>query len=171
MFNRWFLRSAREPILDAPRSLLARGVQGTLAAKQAEEIIEVLCSRIGAFQVLKRKQTKRGEFRLENCRKYDLGGGYRLITIQNGDLLFLTYAGNHDECHLWLEKHKDVSLNTSSLISSSQILQVSFSQPQAVDTSQLSDSSQEPDPLEEDLFSRIDEKTLRSVFSGICQSK
>jgi len=153
--------------------MLNYGKKGTLAARQAEEIIDVFCSRVDAFQVLKRKQTKKREFRLRNCRKYNLGGGYRLITIQQRDLLFLAYAGSHDECHLWLERNKGAPLGASSILNSRKILHVEFSQqqPQTVETSPISDFTQEPDHLEEEIFSRIDEKTRRFVFSGICQSK
>ncbi len=151
--------------------MLHSGKKGVLAVRQTEEIIDVFCSRQDSFQSLQHKQTKKGELRIDNCRKYDLGGGCRLITIQQGSHLFLTYAGSHDECNLWLEKHKDTPLNIASLKNSSQILHVTFSQRQAVKTPPPPDITQEPDQLEEDLFNRIDEKTLRSVFSGICQPK
>ncbi len=151
--------------------MLNSSKQGALAVRQAEEISHVFCSCVDAFQLLKRKQTKKGELRLDNCRKYDLGGGYRLITIQDKDHLFLAYAGTHDECHLWLERHKGTTLNTSSLVNSSNILPITFPQPQAVETAPVSDFTKEPASPEDEILSTIDDKTLRSVFSGICQPK
>jgi hypothetical protein len=150
------------------KKMLISGKKGALAANQAEEIINIFCTHVDNFQILKRKQTKKGELRFDNCRKYDLGGGYRLVTLQDGDLLFLVYAGSHDECHLWLEKNKGTAFNTLSLISSSKILHVT---PKAAKTSQNSATSPKSDPLEEELFSRLDEKTLRSVFKGLCEPK
>lgn len=139
--------------------------------RQTEKIINVLCSRTDAFQSLQYKQTKKGELRLDKCRKYDLGSGYRLITMQWREYVFLVYAGTHDECNLWLQKQKNTTLNIASLANSSTILPVARCQFPAERNPPISEVIDEPDPLEKDLLSRIDEKTLRSVFSGLCQSK
>ena len=49
--------------------------------------------------------TKYGEKRIKNCRKYDLGCGYRLITLQRGKTVFIPFLGSHDECQRWLENN------------------------------------------------------------------
>lgn len=147
------------------------GKKGALAVRQTEEIIDELCSCGDPFQVLKRKQIKNRELRLINCRKYDLGAGYRLIAIQDKDCLILAYAGSHDECHLWLENHRNTLLNASSFKNSSTIIHAAYSLPQPEESSPITDSTPDSDPYEEDLLGRIDEKTLRYVFSGLYQSK
>ena len=49
--------------------------------------------------------TKYGEKRIKNCRKYDLGCGYRMITLQRGKTVFIPFLGSHDECQRWLENN------------------------------------------------------------------
>lgn len=52
------------------------------------------------------KQTNHGETRLENCEKYDLGDGCRLVGVFAGELGLFVYAGTHDDVEHWLETHK-----------------------------------------------------------------
>ncbi len=66
--------------------------KGSLAAGQAELIIENFKSRREETEEIRAKRTKHGESRLKNCLKYDLGGGYRLIAAREGVHLFL-YLG------------------------------------------------------------------------------
>ena len=49
--------------------------------------------------------TKYGEKRIKNCRKYDLGCGYLLITLQRCKTVFIPFLGSHDECQRWLENN------------------------------------------------------------------
>jgi len=154
--------------LDRLRKSDKKGVQ---AARQVEKIIDILNCCGDAFQLLKRKQTKYGELRLSNCRKYDLGSGYRLITVQDEDCLILVYVGSHDDCHLWLEKQKDASMNVSILKSSGNLIHVTYSRLQPDESLPLTNFAPETDPYEEDLLGKIDEKTLRYIFCGLCWEK
>lgn len=52
------------------------------------------------------KATKHGESRIKSCRKYDLGNGCRLITVNKDGNCFLLYAGSHDDCDRWLERNR-----------------------------------------------------------------
>jgi len=58
--------------------------------------------------------TSHGETRIRHCIKYDLGDGYRLITIQNDKCVLLCFVGNHDDCDKWLERNKGFTLLKSS---------------------------------------------------------
>ena len=49
--------------------------------------------------------TNHGENRIKSCFKYDLGLGYRLITIHKNKTIYVTYIGNHDDCDKWLNKN------------------------------------------------------------------
>ena len=52
------------------------------------------------------KLTKHGESRIKNCVKYDLTGGYRLVSIkQKGCLLFL-HVGSHVDCDRWINNNR-----------------------------------------------------------------
>jgi hypothetical protein len=87
-------------------ALKKNGKAGTTLANKAKSIIESLASgtaqhhmdAIGSF-------TKYGEKRIKNCRKYDLGCGYRLITLKRGDTVFIPFLGTHDNCQRWLESN------------------------------------------------------------------
>lgn len=49
--------------------------------------------------------TNNGESRIKNCSKYDLGDGYRLVTVQSGDVVIFCYVGSHDDTDKWLMKN------------------------------------------------------------------
>ena len=49
--------------------------------------------------------TNHGENRIKSCFKYDLGLGYRLITIHKNKTIYVTFIGNHDDCDKWLNKN------------------------------------------------------------------
>lgn len=50
--------------------------------------------------------TNHGEKRVSKCRKYDLIGSCRLITVIDADACYLLYAGSHDACDKWLERNR-----------------------------------------------------------------
>lgn len=80
------------------------------------------------------KTTNHGETRLSKCVKYDLAGRARLITVQDEDIVFLLFAGDHEDSDKWLDRHKDMKFvvdnnQTVSLIPKSADLEnrISFS--------------------------------------------
>ena len=50
--------------------------------------------------------TDHGENRIRNCVKYDLGNGFRLVTVDFGEVVMLCYAGSHEEVDHWLEANR-----------------------------------------------------------------
>ena len=87
------------------KSTIAINLAGALAQK-TEQIIESLKS--GALQYHQDgigNFTRYGEKRIRNCRKYDLGSGFRLVVLQRGQTLFIPFLGTHDGCQRWLENH------------------------------------------------------------------
>ena len=107
------------------------------------------------------RQTRHGEQRIQNCRKFALKGGYRMVTIQAGTRLYLECIGSHDQCHQWLENNRGF---VPAPTAGHRIVPVRPMEPPACT------SRREPleDEYEQGLMSRIDEKTLRMIFSGIC---
>jgi hypothetical protein len=147
--------------------LRASDKKGIMAASRAEQIITMLLLYSGTeTEDLRSKRTKYGELRLKNCRKYDLGGGYRLLCLRNGNHLIFVYAGTHDECHLWLETHRGISLDGGILVESLITLTVPqvYEHPECAEILQV---SPEPDQYEEELLARLDEKTLVHIFRGL----
>ena len=138
-----------------------------MAARLAEQIINMLLRDSGVeTEELRSKRTKHGELRLKNCRKYDLGGGYRLLCLRDKNYLAFAYVGSHDACHLWLEKHKDPSLDTAAFWQAPKTFTVP-QEPQHPEYSEFSPNSPESDLYEKELLARLDEKTLRYVFRGL----
>lgn len=82
------------------------GKAGRNLAQKAAVIIDSLASgEIRNPMETVESYTKYGENRIKNCRKYDLGCGYRLIMLQRGETVFIPFLGSHDECQRWLENN------------------------------------------------------------------
>ena len=50
--------------------------------------------------------SKRKDMRIKNMFKFNLGKGYRLVSIKEQDTLYILFVGNHDQCDRWLDKHR-----------------------------------------------------------------
>ena len=111
------------------------------------------------------KRTRKGEQRIKNCIKYNMGGGYRLVTVMVDNHLFGTFFGSHDETDIWFDRHKaddfipedpcyiweriqlsDNTVNNKSLIGAEVV---------------------EIDLYEAELEARLNETILLSIFQGL----
>lgn len=55
--------------------------------------------------------TNHGENRVNKAVKYDIGGdGCRLITVQDAGIVFLCYAGTHEDADKWLDKNRGLTV-------------------------------------------------------------
>jgi hypothetical protein len=90
-------------VTDQIESLRKAGTMGVLLAGKAEAIIMRLKSGEAWQADLKiAPRTAHGEKRIRKCVKYDLGWGFRLITLLRNDVLCICYLGPHDQCDRWL---------------------------------------------------------------------
>jgi len=157
----------RTPLFDKQLKALGKAEKkGSLAAERAGQIIKYLSAHDRQALAMKNKLTKRGELRVRNCRKYDLGSGYRLITMIMENKLFLFCVGTHDECDRWLnnKRGKSLQLEPENF--------VFVAENGEVEPQQLLDDSwpeEESDEYEEHLLARLSDADLRYIFSGICQ--
>lgn len=68
----------------------------------------------GAIEVWKHEdktylqKTHHGEARIPHCVKYDLGSGYRLVTVEHEGQRFLLHVGTHEETDSWIERHAGI---------------------------------------------------------------
>lgn len=53
--------------------------------------------------------TNHGETRIKNCRKYELGDGWRLVTVQSNKVCTFLFVGAHDDTERWLDGHEGES--------------------------------------------------------------
>jgi len=142
---------------------LARGDKtASQAASRAEEIIEKLAfGDYRAIEVLTRR-TKHGELRIDGCRKYNLGGGYRLVCVKQEGQLVATYVGSHDDCNRWIENNRGFEVELPSLSDS-----LLVSENREPNDQNSENEEYEPD-YDDILMAKIDQKILRQVFCGLC---
>ena len=146
------------------KALRKNGKTGNNLASKAKMIIDGLAS--GAAQHpddVVGTTTKYGEKRIKNCYKYDLGWGYRLVTVQRGETVFIPFLGTHDSCQRWLETNsrlKNFAVGSGRKIS-------------ITDTRQRKASSIESACENKKTYDNpsyhLTDKELRFVFSGLVQ--
>lgn len=107
------------------------------------------------------KRTRHGELRLNDCRKYDLSCGFRLIALKRERRLIFSYIGSHDDCQRWIENNRD----HQDEIESTPIppILVKKTRESVVGTRMEPD----PDEYEERLMAKIDDRLLREIFAGL----
>ncbi|MBU0680716.1 MAG: hypothetical protein KKD73_04765 [Proteobacteria bacterium] len=108
------------------------------------------------------KRTRYGELRLQQCRKYDLACGYRLIGLKRQGRLIFVYIGSHDDCQRWIENNRE---NVEE-IESEPVPRGENNAVQLFSGAPAAES--ERDEYEEQLMARLDEHVLRDIFSGLC---
>jgi hypothetical protein len=143
------------------------GTTGSLLADKAETIISRLKS--GEPWLTDRKiapRTLHGEKRIRKCVKYDLGWGFRLITILRRDCLFICYLGPHDECDRWLADNsrlKEVDFGRNALYEfATQELRDEVASPE--------DSFEAWDDLDKRL-QEMPDQSLRRIFCGLVEAR
>jgi len=145
-------------------ALQKAGKAGAVLAKKTTHIIESLTSgAVRNHMEVPVSFTKYGEKRIKNCRKYDLGCGYRLITLQRGEKVYIPFLGTHDECQRWLENNswlKKVAAGKGTLHEISRE-QPSSARPAAEGSTDIQENTEEEMPLE------LSDRDLRFVFRGL----
>jgi hypothetical protein len=147
--------------------LWKRGETGAVAAQKVNELLLAL-TRNGSPDLKKVwKLTGWGEKRIEGCLKYDLGDGFRVICFRRGETLFVSYIGDHDECHNWLDhysgRHNWVAKENGTTIP------IQLADPaEGLETAPTDESFE--DDYGDLLTERVDDKTLRKIFSGLVKN-
>lgn len=151
------------------QTLYRTGSEGELVRTRCENLLDKIQREGLLAKEVYMKRTKNGEYRISKCIKYDLGNGYRLVTIKVRKNLFVPFVGSHDETDLWLEHHKydDYSVDDPTFIKwdTSGNQQTQTEEPDKSDSEDLAIQ----DLYEEQLQARIDEKLLKTVFHGLFQ--
>jgi len=148
-------------------TLKKSGKAAKALAQKAEHIIESLTSgsvrhhmdAVGSF-------TRYGEKRIKHCRKYDLGCGYRLVSLQRGMNVFIPFLGTHDGCQRWLETNsrlKKIAVGKGTFFPIPDRLQ----SPEMISDNASADFDADD---KDDLLSDINDKILRRIFSGLVEA-
>ena len=144
-------------------NLRRAGGRGTLAAARAEEIMERLAAGTDLSPSQVRKLTRHGEGRLEGCRKFDLGAGYRLIYLRKGEHIVFSYIGTHDDCDLWIKNNRGLE---PEMDAETDPFPAEKENEGSVEDKRR-DIDLEPD-YDDLLMAKIDDRLLRRIFRGLC---
>lgn len=146
--------------------LRENGKKAVLAAIKCEGILADIKQFGCQCGAVASKRTRNGEQRIKNCIKYDLGGGYRLVTIRVDNHLFIPFAGSHDETNQWIERHRydTLAVGDPSYLGGERIVQSGHTETTSCEPNE---SDAVEDPYENQLQARLDESQLRSVFRGL----
>lgn len=132
---------------------------------QAERIYHTLRQGDDLADFLKIKQTRNGENRLKNIEKYDLGAGYRLICRKAGRQVSLEFIGTHDKSDVWINHHRRAGGQPSRHVHRWSVEPLCDSDRCRIGPMCYQEAK--VDTYEEDLLNRIDDQTLRHIFSGL----
>lgn len=145
------------------------GNKPTIAARQAQEIINTLANKNHLSHDACSKLSKNGEARIKNCLKFNLAGGHRMVAIkQEGWFVFL-FLGTHDEADKWIKNNMDIRLEPSQgeIVPPSRSAAKNQIAPESTEIFEHVGPASIHD-LDVPLDKILDQKTLREIFSGIC---
>jgi hypothetical protein len=167
------LRSlCRDPLFD--RTLEELGAQGGYAAIAAEKAEEFICILTGTNPANGRARfrfTRKGEYRIKNCRKVDLGCGYRIVCIQKDQRLVLMYIGTHDDCFRWIERHRMAEYDLDGVAKDAWVEVGADQSGKLPKGEQICDEGRFADTYEARIMDQIDDTVLRHVFSGLIERR
>jgi hypothetical protein len=158
----------REARFNRRLDILKRGdKKSSMAAERAQELIKKLFEGDLAFLEETYNRTKHGELRIDKCRKYDLGSGFRLICVEQGGDLFITYVGAHDDCDRWIENNRRFEPELSELSDEP------FLAAEEEDSNETCEMEYDEEDMDYDdiLMKQIDDNLLREIFCGLCRNQ
>lgn len=148
--------------------LRAEGGNSAALAKKADEIIGKILSFGGTNPTAVRKATRWGEHRIRRCVKYDLGCGYRMVSVRSGSLVVFLYVGTHDECARWIRNNKGIEYDADGGDEASVTRPDRPASGESPEREAVREIRRWSEEYEDGLMKKIDDETLRRVFSGLC---
>lgn len=133
----------------------------SIAAGRARKIIEAMIK--GRTSKAAGLLRARSDSRVKNCWKYDLGAGYRLISIRTKQIIYVMYIGDHESCDAWLNNNsKKQPQNTDIKMTVFTIRD----NPELFDFQSVRSWKREPD-VDDQFQAPIPQEYLRKVFCGL----
>jgi len=144
---------------DFDRSVTSLRKAGGESKRKADKVLAILGSLHLGPDVLKDLPTsKQGESRIKSCVKYDLGGGYRLVTVQTENAIAFCYAGSHEQTGRWLEKNSGLTFSRGS----SGVWEAIYKSPSINEPIR-----REPVPSSESLLQRMEPARVQRLLEGV----
>ncbi len=139
------------------------GGKARIAAGQARDFIQELANRDFLDQKLSCKLTKSGDARIENCYKFNLVSGHRLVFIRKGSWFVIMFLGTHNETDNWVRNNNGIRPS----ISSGEVVPAvdPCREPEQHD---LADDFELAHDHDRPLHEFIDQKILQDIFQGLC---
>lgn len=134
-----------------------------IAAQRARSIIKALVS--GARITQAGRLSLRKDGRIRNLYKFNLGKGFRLISIKENDAIYLMFVGTHDHCDRWLDANSKKSPHREPIPTSSYGVSK-----KAGSKRRLTDFLGPDNPQEMDFLPEPSQEELRKVFCGLVSS-
>lgn len=147
-------------------TLSRAGGKGEIAARQARELMRKLADSDLLDAALRKKLTRNGEARKENCWKFQLVSGYRLIFTQRDGAFVLLFLGTHDETDNWFKNNAGLKLDELSLDKSAAVPCSQGAEDHVEESGTMLQAVK--DDYEKPLHEILDQKTLREIFWGLC---
>lgn len=162
----------RDPLFDRTlEELRSQGGYAAVAAGKVDAFIAVLCGNAAAGDRDRFRFTRKGEYRIKNCRKVDLGCGYRIVSIQKDQRLVLLYVGTHDDCFRWIERHRTAEYNLESVAENAWLYAGGTRSVGPASHKKVSEEDRFAEEYEASLMGQLDDAVLRKVFSGLVERR
>jgi hypothetical protein len=162
----------RDPLFDHTlEELRSKGGYAAVAAGKADAFIAALRGGAGTGDRDKFRFTRNGEYRIKNCRKVDLGCGYRIVCIQKDQRLVLLYIGTHDDCFRWIERHRTAEYDLEGVAKSAWIDAGGLRPVEPTSRKKVNEGDRFAEEYEASLMGQLDDAVLRKVFSGLVQGR
>ena len=162
----------RDPLFDRTLAeLRAQGGYAAVAADKAEEFIGILIGTNPADGRARFRFTRKGEYRIKNCRKVDLGCGYRIVCIRKDQRLILLYIGTHDDCFRWIERHRTAEYDLDSVAEDAWMKVSDGRHDERTERDEVHEEDRFAEEYEASLMDRLDDAALRRVFSGLIERR
>jgi len=149
------------------KALQKGGGNASQAAEHAQNIINQALEGICSPKQLGRL-TKYGEARIQNCIKFDLVRGYRLIAVMGKQEISFFFVGSHDECDHWVRNN--AGFETLWDDGTAEVLQVrsKTDEEKTPCSIQEDECEMEADDYDTGLLRDLTDSDLRKIFSGLC---
>ena len=142
------------------------GGRAVIAVRQAREFIQELAGSDYLDHKLSAKLTKSGgDARIENCYKFNLVGGYRLVFVWKGAWFIVLFLGTHNETDSWIRNNNGLRPDRGR----GEVVPVSGRKIEDdVEMDEENDLQECLHDYDKPLHEFIDQKTLSEIFCGIC---
>lgn len=140
------------------------GGKAGAAARQTRNLIRELAGSDNLDQKLSSKLTRNGEARMENCCKFQLVSGYRLVMVKKDGFFVFLFLGTHDETDNWIKNNAGCTVD----LSKGEVVPCPGEPVQTEWGVRYRNGEQCVDDYEKPLHEVLDQSILRDIFRGLC---